>query len=108
MQTRTIHPIEGLRQEGGVETMLGGNGFEHIFGRHQPISDRESIADLKVEFVLTGGHLMMTSLDGDVHLLQGVDHLSTDGGSQVGGKVEVATSIMWERRWRFVFRAQQQ
>ena len=48
--------------------MLGGNCFEHIFGRYQRVSDGQGMPDIEIKFVLTCRDLVMAGFDTDMHL----------------------------------------
>src|SRR6266516_2047044 len=108
MHARAIDAIERLRQKSRIKAMLHGNRLEYILGRHQPISNVQRIAYLKIEFMLTGRHLMMTGLNSDTHLLQSLYHLTTNGSREIGRKVKVTPSIMRQGCWSLIFLTEQE
>ena len=76
---------------------MRGDSLDDVLCGHETVGDVQRVACLKIYLVLPCRDLVMARLYYDAHLLQRMHHLTTHGGGEVGGEVEIATSIMWQR-----------
>src|SRR2546423_2003447 len=95
VHSRTIDTIKRLWHKRSIQPVLPGNRLEHILCRHQPIGDREGIPTFKIKLVLTGRYLVVARFNSDMHLLQCLYHLPSDGRSKIGREIEVTTQVVW-------------
>ncbi len=85
---------QGLGHERGVDAVPHGDFLDNQAIGHGAVGHSESVGVAQIDLVLAGGHLVVTGLHTDAHLLQGQDGLPPQVGSGIqGGEVEVAAPI---------------
>ena len=70
MHTAAVDAEDGLGHEGGMKSVLLGQRLNGQLEGHDVIGGGQSLGVLEVDLMLTGGHLVVGSLDFEAHLFQ--------------------------------------
>ena len=84
MHTAAVDTEDRFGHKGGINTMLGGNLFNHQTIGHNLVGHGQGIGISHIDFMLADSHLMMRLINTDSHLFQGQNGLI----SQLGGGIQ--------------------
>ena len=85
---------ERLGHERGAHTLTEGHLLDQVPKRHDVVGHRQCVRVAQVDLLLSGRPLVVTELDRDTHLLEGVDGVPAEVGCRImHGLVEVAAVV---------------